>query len=218
MLLRYAAALAADQADGSRRGAALAHLVLLRAAALSPSAPEITEPVALRSYASASRYVQKFGLAEAVQMLADEERLLTSQLLTDRLAGNQWSGSPTPDEKTAASAALDRLNRQLAVSSNFMDGYLRSAVTLPLSPDDANATTLEDCCLALARCGLADDSDNATERMDECCKTWRQWLRDVAAGKIQLVTQAGAAPAATNKLRTGRIGSAYDWSRFGAIR
>lgn len=218
MLIQYDAALAADQAERSRRGATLAHLVLLRAAALSPSAPEITEPVVLRSYASAARYIQKFGLAEAVQMLADEERLLTSQLLTDCLAGTQWSGSPTPDEKTAAGAALDRLNRQLAVSSNFMDGYLRSAVTLPLSPDDANATTLEDCCLALARCGLADDSDSATERMDECCKTWRAWLRDVAAGKIQLVTQSGGAPAASTKVRTGRISSAFDWSRFGAIR
>lgn len=190
-------------------------------AAFIPSIGLVMQPVlqaaAFRSYATPEQYIARYGLDEAVQLLADEERLLTKQLLTDRVSG-YWTGNPTGPEKEAAAAALTRLKRQITVSANFMDGYLRSAVTLPLSPDDANATTLEDCCLALARCGLADDSDNATERMDECCKTWRAWLRDVAAGKIQLVTQSGAAPAASAKVRTGRISSAFDWSRFGAIR
>lgn len=189
-------------------------------AAFIPSIGLVMQPVpavVFRSYATPQQYIDKFGLAEAVQLLADEEHLLTSRLLLDRINGI-WTGTPTGPEKDAATAALARLKRQIAVSANFMDGYLRSAVTLPLSPNDANATTLEDCCLALARCGLADDSDNATERMDECCKTWRQWLRDVATGKIQLVMQSGAATTTTAKLRTGRIGSAFDWARFGSIR
>lgn len=190
-------------------------------AAFIPSIGLVMQPVphaaAFRSYATPEQYIARYGLDEAVQLLTDEEHLLTKQLLMDHVSG-YWTGNPTGPEKEAAAAALTRLKRQIAVSANFMDGYLRSAVTLPLSPGDANATTLEDCCLALARCGLADDSDNATERMDECCKTWRAWLRDIAAGKIQLVMQSGAAPAASAKVRTGRISSAFDWSRFGAIR
>lgn len=150
-------------------------------------------------------------------LLADEDHLLTRQLLEDAIAGT-WTGSPTAEEQAAGMAALDRLTRQLGVSSHFMDGYLRASIPLPISAGDAVATTLEDCCLALARCGLSDDSDNATERMDRCCEAWRAWLRDVAAGKVQLVVTdtSGTASAAPARIRTGQIGSAYDWSRFGS--
>jgi phage gp36-like protein len=183
---------------------------------------DVTGPVvapALRRYATAQRYLDRYGWVDGAQLLADEERLLTEQLLRDVVAGS-WTGSPSALEQAAAAAALARLERQLAVSSNFMDGYLRAAVTLPLAADDVNATTLEDCCLALARCGLADDADNATTRIDKACETWRVWLKDVQAGRVQLVAATAQAPdlatAVAGRVRTGRAVSGFDWGTFGA--
>lgn len=167
-------------------------------------------------YATASAYLQKFGAAEAAQALADEEQLLTEQLLKDAIAvagGGAWTGAPGDAEKAAGVAGLARLERQLAVSSNFMDGYLRAAVTLPLAPTDA--TVLEDCCLALVRAELHDDSDNATERMDETAKTWRKWLVDVQAGRVTLSGAEGEALPSRGRVKVGLAASGYDWGAFG---
>lgn len=168
-------------------------------------------------YATPAQFVAKFGLEETAQTLADEQRLLTAQLLQDALAGS-WTGSPSLAEQNAAIEALARLQEQLDTSSNFMDGYLRSAVRLPLPTEDANAGTLRDCCLALARCGLADDSDNATEQMRKTAETWRAWLKDVATGRTQLAgsSQTGEAPPAIRRYRGGQAASKVDWGRFGA--
>ncbi len=122
------------------------------------------------AYATPTLIIQRFGLDEITGYLDDEQPLLTSQLLLDAIAGT-WTGTPSDAEKAAATDALARLTRQLQVTSNTMDGYLRSAVTLPLSDDDANAGTLEDCCMALARCSLADDTDNATDRWTSAAPT-----------------------------------------------
>lgn len=168
-------------------------------------------------YATPNAFILRYGQDETVQLLADEQQLLTAQLLRDAIAGS-WTGTPSADEQAAALAALERLNRQLTVASNFMDGYLRSVVTLPLAADDANAGTLEDCCLALTRCGLADDSDNATERMDKCCDGWRAWLKDVAARRVQLVSSDGSAPPSSGGVRSGQAVSRFDWRCFGGVR
>ncbi|HEX7866542.1 MAG TPA: phage protein Gp36 family protein [Variovorax sp.] len=165
------------------------------------------------AYATPARFIESFGLDETVQYLSDEQQLLTGQLLLDALAGS-WSGSPSDDEKAAALAAAARFKRKLDTQSNFMDGYLRPAVVLPLSPEDANAGTLEECCLALTRCALADDTDNATERMDDCCKGWRTWLRDVSTGKAKLAGADGQAIAPSGGARTGQARTNYDWAAF----
>ena len=166
-------------------------------------------------YATPARFIESFGLEETVQFLTDEQGLLTAQLFKDALAG-AWTGNPSQEEKDAATAALARMQRKLETQSNLMDGYLRSAVVLPLSPEDANAGTLEECCLALVRCALADDSDNATERMDACCKDWRAWLRDVAAGKAKLAGQDGQTLQPSGGARSGQARSGYNWDAFGA--
>lgn len=165
-------------------------------------------------YASSVLFVAKFGLQETTQLLQDEERLLTEQLLKDAMAGT-WTGTPSADEQAAAMRALARLERQLSTSSSLMDGYLRAVMALPLAADDANTGTLEDCCLALARCGLADDADNATDRIEAAAQTWRQWLKDIAARRVQLVMPSGDAPAPTGSVRSGRARSSIDWSGFG---
>ena len=112
-------------------------------AAFIPSIGLVMQPVphaaAFRSYATPEQYIARYGLDEAVQLLTDEEHLLTKQLLMDHVSG-YWTGNPTGPEKEAAAAALTRLKRQIAVSANFMDGYLRSAVTLPLSPERSVAS------------------------------------------------------------------------------
>lgn len=168
-------------------------------------------------YATPAQYLAKYGHGEATQLLSDEQRLLTEQLLRDALAGT-WTGTPSQDEQDAATAALARLQRALEVASSMMDGYLRSAVTLPLPPSTAQAGVLEDCCCALARCDLADDTDNATERMDAQGKTWRSWLADVAAGRVHLVDTAGQAPASVRSTRSGVAATGYDWTAFGGVQ
>jgi phage gp36-like protein len=166
------------------------------------------------SYATPARFIESFGQEETTQFLADEQGLLTAELLLDALSG-VWTGSPTAAEKAAAEAAVARLLRKLQTQSNFMDGYLRSAIVLPLAEEDANAGTLEECCLALTRCALADDADNATERIDEAGKTWRAWLRDVSAGRAKLAGADGQALAPSGGARTGQAASRYNWGAFG---
>ena len=163
------------------------------------------------AYATAHLFIAKFGLAETVQLLADEQRLLTDVLLQDALRGT-WTGTPTADDKNAARAALSRLNRQLATTSRLMDGYLRTVVALPLPAGNENASTLEDCCLALARGGLADDCDNYTEQIERSCDYWTKWLKDIAARRVLLVQPTGeAVPTAGGAVRSGRAKSTFNW-------
>lgn len=169
-------------------------------------------------YTTPTAYIQRFGQAEAVDLLSDEQRLLTATLLLDAMAGT-WSGTPSAAEQAAATDALARLQRQIDVSCAFIDGYLAAVATLPLPTDTAQAGTLAECALALTRADLADDSDNATDRIDEAAKTWRAWLRDVSAGKVQLVAIDGtAAGTGAGRVRTGQATSAYDWGSFGGVR
>ena len=172
-------------------------------------------------YATPAQVIAEYGLKEVTQLLSDEQQLLTEQLLLDAIAvaaGGLWTGEPTEADTAAATAALARLVRKIDTQSNFMDGFLRTAVSLPLAVDDANTGTLNECCLALTRCGLSDDPDNATERMDECCNTWRKWLRDVANGVASLVNSAGQEVAGKSRVRQGAAGSAFDWTNHRAAR
>lgn len=175
------------------------------------------------AYATPAAFIAKHGLEEAAQLLADEQGLLTATLLTDAIsvaANGYWTNDPSEAEMAAAQAALARLNRQIATTSNYMDSYLRSAVALPLSADDANAGTLEDCCVALVRCGLADDSDNATERSDKQAEQWRAWLKDVAKGLVQLVGPSGQPVPANAKsgTRSGQAATGVNWAQFGGVQ
>lgn len=168
-------------------------------------------------YATPQQVIQNFGLKEITQLLTDEQGLLTEQLLTDAIAG-AWTGAPTQEEKDAAEAALARFDRKIATTSNMMDGYLRNAVTLPLSVDDANIGTLNECCMALTRCGLADDPDNATELMLSGCDSWRAWLKDVSRGVVQLVNPSGQTVAGKSRVRTGQAVSGFNWDAHKVAR
>lgn len=181
------------------------------------------EAPATGPYAGPLAYLARYGATEAVQTLMDEQRLLTEQLLRDAIAiqdgsSSSWTGEPLGEEMQAGLGAAARLLDELMMNTNFMDGYLRAVVKLPLVADDANAGTLRDCCLALSRATLNDDDENATERMDETAKTWRKWLTDVGKGLVQLVGKSGDPPPSTGRVRSGQAASAYDWNNFGAVR
>ena len=106
----------------------------------------------------------------------------------------------------------------LATSSNFMDGYLRAVVTLPLSDDDANAGVLRDCCLALTRCSLADDADNYTDRMAALAAQWTKWLEDISKGRIKLVLADAAQAPESFRVRHGKAKSGFDWGHHSGGR
>ena len=55
------------------------------------------------AYATPQRFIQEYGLDETTQLLADEQQLLTSQLLSDALAGS-WTGTPSAAEQAATKA------------------------------------------------------------------------------------------------------------------
>ena len=162
------------------------------------------------AYATPAQYAQAFGLSEALQMLQDEEHTLTPEALQAGLVAIA-AGAVVAD--AVAAAALARLQAKLDNTSNLMDGYLRAAVTLPLTAGQLLGT-LQECCLALTRCLLADDTDNATERMDKCCDNWRAWLKDVAAGKVKLVDSDGEelGGGSSGRVVTGYVAPAYDYA------
>lgn len=176
------------------------------------------------SYATPTQYLARYGADEATQLLADEESLLTKQLLLDAIAvaaGGTWTGTPTVDERAAATACLARLQRALDNASNLMNGHISSVYALPLAVTPDSAGTLEECCLALARVSLADDSENATERMDHAADNWRDWLRQVAARKVQLILANGGGQEASNSAATIHVGQAVsnvNWGSFGGVR
>jgi len=174
------------------------------------------------AYATPTQFIQQFGVTEATQLLMDTERLLTADLLQAAVAGSlpAVGAGVTQAMLDAATRALTHLQDKLTTQSAYMDGYLRSAVLLPLAPNDANIGTLQECCRSLTRVSLAIDADNATERMDKLGDQWRAWLRDVAAGRVQLVrSDTGNAPASTHRVRSGQGKSNIDWdahARWGA--
>lgn len=174
------------------------------------------------AYTTPNRYCEEVGFDEARGQLMDEGRVLTVELLRQALdvaAGGSWSGATTVPERVVAQAAYDRLVRKLGTVSNYMDGYLRGAVELPLPPGDAALGTLEECCLALARDELASDADVSTDLIVKRADRWRKWLVDISNKTVQLVSST-AEPGATfgsGKVVTGQAKSGFDWSKFGAV-
>lgn len=174
------------------------------------------------TYATPTRYCEEFGYDEVRNQLLDEGRVLTVGLLQAVLAvvaGGAWAAEITMPERVVAMAAHDRLLRKLGTVSNYMDGYLRAAVALPLPPGDAALGTAADCCLAITRDELASDADMSTDLIVKRADRWRKWLVDISNKTVQVVSSSGDAVAASGsgKVLTGQAKSGYDWSRFGAV-
>lgn len=172
------------------------------------------------TYATAARYCEEFSYPEARTQLRDDQGLLTAELLRVAVAGTAWPAGTTPEAQAVATAAVERLVRKLGNVANIMDGYLRAAVTLPVPQSVELLGSLEECCLALARDELANDSGESTDLITKRADRWRLWLRDVAAKKVSLVQADGTVAESTGSGRvvTGQPGSAYNWAAFGAVR
>lgn len=174
------------------------------------------------AYTTPSRYCEEFGFDEVRGQLLDEGRVLTVVMLQAVLAvvaGASWPAEITVPERIVAMAAHDRLVRKLTNVSNYMDGYLRAAVALPLPPGDAALGTAEECCLAIARDELASDSDMSTDLIVKRADRWRKWLVDISNKTVQLVSSTGAPVASGGgKVLTGQAKSRYDWGSFGGAQ
>jgi phage gp36-like protein len=172
-------------------------------------------------YTTPARYCDEVGLSEARTQLLDQGRVLTAELLQQVLAfvaGTAWPVETTTPQRVVAMAAHDRLQRKLGTVSQYMDGYLRAAVTLPLGPADPALGTLEECCTAIARDELASDPDVSTDLVRERAQRWRKWLVDVSNGVTHLVSAADELPTrGTGKVLHGTAKSSYDWDAFGRV-
>lgn len=171
-------------------------------------------------YATPTRFITSVDAEEAARLVIDIGRVLTASLLQQAVAvaagTGDWDAGATMPQRVIAMAAHDTLVRKLANTSNYMDGYLRSAnITLPLPAGDANAGTLEDCCVALTRDELAGDADVSTEAIVDRAERWRKWLRDVAAGRTKLILDGGTEVAASSSVRTGQAKTGFDWRAHG---
>lgn len=94
------------------------------------------------------------------------------------------------------------VDRALADADVEVDSYLTGRYTVPLSPVPGNVTRLA---AAIARYRLLGDA--ATELARKEYEDARAWLRDVAAGRVQIegaTPLAAAAPSATVDYVVGR--------------
>lgn len=94
------------------------------------------------------------------------------------------------------------LVRALADADAEVDSYLTGRYTLPLSPVPASIARIA---AVIARCRLLGDAVTEIARKDY--EDARSWLRDVAAGRVQIegaTPLAAAAPSATVDYVVGR--------------
>lgn len=159
-------------------------------------------------YATAQAFQQALGASETCQLLQDEESLLTEDMLQQAING-ELPPSDTSAEADAARAAVARLEGEIDNASRFMDGYFRRAVTLPLSQEQLDTLPCGKCCVELTRCALMDDTDNSTEHAQKRCEEWRTWLRDIAYGRVALVTSGNV-----GRVIMGKLPSEYNWKAY----
>lgn len=167
-------------------------------------------------YTTPARFCTDVGYHETRVLLVDDGQVLTIELLQQVVAvvagTGDWAPETTAPQKVVAMAAHDTLVRKLTNTSHYMDGYLRTGgVTLPLPEGDANAGTLEDCCTAIARDELADDSGVSSEDIVNRAARWRTWLRDIAAKRATLTQPDGGDVPSSSSIRTGQAKTGFNW-------
>ena len=130
-------------------------------------------------YATLQKLCSHYGYRELSQLLCDENDLLTQDMLLEAVAGDDLT-QYNADEQVAIANALNRANDALPRQSIFMDSKIGVRYQLPLSASAITSGPLEECCLALTRAYLADDSDNSAEIIENARKRWIKWLEDLA--------------------------------------
>lgn len=136
-------------------------------------------------YATLSEIALQYGMTEIAQLLDDEEGNITPDLLKAALNNDDLS-SYTPDEISAINRALTRADQVITQQARFIDASIGRRYPVPLSDDNARATAVQTCCMALSRAALADDGDNISDQVTKDRDYWRGWLRDIATDKAIL--------------------------------
>lgn len=167
-------------------------------------------------YSSLANYAAAFGQLELFQLLADEQPLLSEQLLADFLDGN-FPGAYTADEQAAMLACEQRVNTALTQASLLMDSYIATRYQLPLATQVIEQNPLGQCANALARAMLADDANNQTDTMEKAQSRWLKWLEQLAKGQVVLqggsTTSDNTGEQPQNYL-TAKLPSGIDWGRY----
>ena len=155
-------------------------------------------------YATAADWVTAYGMGELFMLARDEDCQLTHYLLQQAVAGVFDEQSSTR-EQAAATNALARINAALDYATRRINSYIGLRVSLPLLDAQVVQTPLKECALALSRCHLMDDTDNATERADECCGSWLKWLEQVSKGVVSLGATAATSSMGSNHVSSGAV-------------
>lgn len=150
-------------------------------------------------YATLTQLCTQYGYREVSQLLSDEDAPLTEQMLRDALA-NADVTSYTPDEQAVIAVGMNRGNDALIRQSNFMDSKIATRYQLPLSDSAVAAAPLEECCLALTRAYLCDDSDNSSPIIEGGRTRWIKWLTGLARDETVI---PGAAKVAAGGTQNG---------------
>ncbi|TNC80708.1 MAG: hypothetical protein C9356_12470 [Oleiphilus sp.] len=133
-------------------------------------------------YATLQNLCTQYGYREISQLLCDEDSLLTEDMLRTAIAGGDLTVY-TAEEQEDIAAAVNRGNDALTRQSALMDSRIASAYNLPLPATAIAASPLEECCLALTRAYLCDDSDNTSQVIEGSRTRWIKWLVDLASGQ-----------------------------------
>lgn len=92
--------------------------------------------------------------------MQDEQRELEPHVMNAVARNDAAAAQLNPRQLIVGNEALARLNAILDQSAALMNGYLRSRVTLPMTPEQIAKTPLMTCNAHLARCALMDDTDD----------------------------------------------------------
>lgn len=130
-------------------------------------------------YATLEQLCKQYGYREISQLLCDEGDLLTQDMLLEAVAGDDLS-QYTAEEQEAIASAINRANDAITRQSILMDSKIGVRYQLPLLPSAIAAAPLEECCLALSRAYLSDDSDNQAEVIEVGRTRWTKWLNDLS--------------------------------------
>lgn len=160
-------------------------------------------------YATLANLASQYGFREISQLLSDESDLLSEAMLIDAVAGNDLTAY-TAAEQSAIADALSRANDALTRQSIFMDSKIGVRYQLPLTTVAIAAAPLEECCLALTRAYLSDDSDNTSQMIEGARTRWIKWLTDLAKDRSFIpnadkVTVGGSENAYLTKQPTGGL-------------
>ena len=157
-------------------------------------------------YATASELLDRFSAEEIAQRIDRSiPRLVTAELLAVAAAGGDLSAYTTA-EQAAAASSLALVTQALADADSTIDGYLAGRQAVPLA---SPPLVIKRLACDLARFFIYDDQ--VTESIQKRHDAAITFFRDVAAGRVSLGADLGAAAQPTG----GSVEMVSDATVFG---